>query len=105
MLMHLSAIAGYFLAPSIGNILGPLIMWLIKKDESEFVNDQGKEAINFGISVTIYLVVSGILFLIFVGILTALATVVLHIVCCIIAGTRAGKGEYYRYPLTIRILT
>jgi hypothetical protein len=102
MLCHLSTFAGY-LVP-FGNILGPLIIWLVKKDEYAFVDDQGKEALNFQISITIYSLVSGILILALIGIPLLIAVIIFSVVMTVIAAIKANGGEYYRYPLTIRLV-
>ena len=99
---HLSAFA-MFVFP-LGNILAPLIIWLIKKDEYPLVDDQGKEALNFQISVTLYMFVSGILALIVIGIPLLIALGIFDIVMIIIAAIKVSEGEKYRYPLTIRFL-
>ena len=102
MLCHLSTFAGYLIP--FGNIVGPLIIWLIKKDEYAFVDDQGKEALNFQISVTIYSFVSIILLFVIVGILLLPAVIVFGVVMTIIAAIKANGGEYFRYPLTMRFV-
>ncbi len=102
MLCHLSTFSGY-LVP-FGNILGPLIIWLVKKDEYAFVDDQGKEALNFQISITIYSLVSGILILALIGIPLLIAVIIFSVVMTVIAAIKANGGEYYRYPLTIRLV-
>ena len=102
MLCHLSTFAGY-LVP-FGNILGPLIIWLVKKDEYAFVDDQGKEALNFQISITIYSLVSGVLILAMIGIPLLIAVIIFSVVMTVIAAIKANGGEYYRYPLTIRFV-
>ncbi len=102
MLAHLSALAGYIIP--FGNIIGPLIIWLIKKDQSAWVDMQGKEALNFQISITIYAIVAGILTLILIGVLLLIAVGVFSLVMIIIASVRANNGEMYQYPLTIRFL-
>jgi uncharacterized Tic20 family protein len=85
-------------------ILGPLIIWLIKKEESQFIAEQAKEALNFQISLTIYWIISGILTLVVIGALTSIALVIFEIVVIIQACMAANKGEYYRYPLCIRFI-
>ena len=65
MVCHLSALSGYFIP--LGNILGPLIVWAIKKDEFAFVEAQGKEAINFQLSMTVAYLISIVLCLVFIG--------------------------------------
>src|SRR5687767_11747875 len=66
MLCHLSALAG-FVVPFFGCIIGPLVVWLIKKDEFPFVNDQGKESLNFQISMTIYCAIAFIMSFVLIG--------------------------------------
>jgi hypothetical protein len=102
MLCHLSTFAGY-LVP-FGNILGPLVVWLVKKDEYAFVDDQGKEALNFQISITIYSLVSAVLILALIGIPLLIAVIIFSVVMTVIAAIKANGGEYYRYPLTIRLV-
>ena len=101
MLCHLSTFASFIGVP-FGNILGPLIAWLIKKDEYPLVDDQGKEALNFQISVTIYSIVC-VIFIITIPLLFVLF--IFDIVVTIIAALRANAGERYRYPMTIRFIS
>lgn len=103
MLCHLSALA-MFILPAAGNIIGPLIVYLIKKDEYSFVDDQGKESLNFQITVTILMFASAILIIIGIGILLLLAIGIAALVFTIIAAVRANEGEFYRYPWSIRFL-
>lgn len=117
MLCHLAAFAGLLL-PSLGNIIGPLIVWLIKRDTSPFVDAHGKESLNFQISMTIYLYVGGAvvfgfgillslllclgsLMTIFLGLMLS-CLAIFAIVYQIIAAARANDGGFLRYPLTIR---
>lgn len=102
MLCHLSTLAG-FLVP-LGNIIGPLVVWLLKKDEYPLVNDQGKEALNFQISILIYLIVSLILILALIGIVLIPAVLIFDVIATIVAIVRANDGVAYRYPLTIRFI-
>jgi uncharacterized Tic20 family protein len=102
MVAHLAALS-MFIIP-FGNIIGPLVVWLIKKDESEFVNDQGKESLNFQISITIYCFVSAVLILVVIGIFLLIALGVLAIVLIIVAAVKANSGEKFRYPLTLRLI-
>ncbi len=103
MLCHLSALAG-FLGVPFGNILGPLVVWLIKKSDYPFVDEQGKEALNFQISVAIYMAVAGILILVVVGIPLIIGLAIADLVLVILASVKANKGEAYRYPLTMRFI-
>jgi hypothetical protein len=102
MFCHLAALAGYIIP--FGNIIGPLIIWLIKKDESEFVADQGKESLNFQISICIYAIIAGLLILILVGVFLLIAIGIFSLVMIIIATVKASNGEKYRYPLTLRLI-
>lgn len=107
MLAHLSALVGLILPP-VGFILGPLVVWLVKKDVSGFVDDQGKESLNFQISMLIYAAVA---FVLTYTIILALITIplllvisIFDIVEVILASIKARDGYRYRYPLTIRFV-
>lgn len=102
MIAHLSALIG-FLIP-LGNVLGPLIVWLIKKDTSPFVDTHGKEALNFGITITIYAAVSYLLLIIFIGALLLIALFLFWVVFLIMAAVKANEGSEFRYPLTFRFV-
>jgi uncharacterized Tic20 family protein len=104
LLAHLSGL----IASAIGGMafLGPLVIWLVKKDQSAFVADQAKEALNFQIAVTIALLVGGVIaFLTCVGILLLPVIGIGSLVFSIIAALEANKGVAYRYPYTIRLIT
>ena len=103
MFCHLSSFA-LFLIPFLGNIVGPLIIWIIKKDEFHLLNDQGKESINFQISMTIYFFASILLSVIVIGVPIMIAILLFVPVITIIAAVRASEGIKYRYPLTIRFI-
>jgi len=102
MFCHLSAFAGFFIP--FGNIIGPLIIWLIKRLESPFVDFHGKESLNFQISITIYSIVAGLLCFRVIGIPILFGLIIFEVVMIIIATLRANNGEEYRYPLTIRFI-
>lgn len=102
-LTHLSTFIGYFVPP--GNIIAPLAIWLIKRHENTFVAEQAKEALNFQISMTIYLLVAFILVFAFVGFLIVPVLIILDIVLTIMAAVEASKGGTYRYPFTIRFVS
>ena len=102
MMCHLSAFAGLFVP--LGNIWGPLVFWLVKKDELPDVDAHGKESLNFQISMSIYIVVSILLSLLLIGIPVLVGLTIYWIVAVIIASVRANNGELYRYPLAIRFI-
>jgi len=102
MLAHLGIFSGHFIP--FGNIIAPLVIWLVKKDESDYVAYHGKESLNFQISITIYMIVSVILALLLIGFILVAVLWVFNLVMVIIAGIKANEGERYRYPLTIRFV-
>ncbi len=103
MLAHLSALVGYLIIP-FGNIIAPLVIWLMKKDESQFIGDQAKESLNFQISLMIYAVVAGVLVLVIIGIFLLIALYILGIVLTLVGTIKANNGVTYRYPFTIRLI-
>ena len=104
MFCHLAGLGGYVM-PGVGNIVGPLILWQIKKDEYLFVDQQGKEAVNFQISMTLYAVISAALTPVFcIGFFPLAAVCIVYLVFLLIAAVKANNGQAYRYPLTIRFI-
>ena len=103
MLCHLSSLSLYIGIP-FGNILGPLIIWLMKKDEYPLVEKNGKESLNFQISFTIYAIICGLLIFAVIGFILLPTLVVIQLVLTIIASIKTSDGEQYSYPLTIRLI-
>ena len=103
MFTHLAALATFVL-PVAGNIIGPLIIYLIKKDEYEFVNEQGKEVLNFQITWSIIFAISLMLILIGIGVLMLVGFGIAWLILVIVGAVAASNGQYYKYPLTIRFL-
>lgn len=103
LLAHLSALSGYLAVP-LGSVLGPLIVWLAKRDQSPFVEANAREALNFHLSMLIYLVLSTPLVLVLVGIPLLLVIPVLSMVMSIVAAIKSADGQCFRYPLTIRLV-
>ena len=101
---HLSALAG-FVIPGAGHILGPLIIWLVKRGDSSEIDAHGKEALNFQIAMLIYNLVAGVLCLVLVGFALLAILHILNVVFVIIAALKASEGQMYRYPLTIRLIS
>jgi uncharacterized Tic20 family protein len=105
MICHLAGLGGLIpIVPIIGSVIGPLIVWQIKKDEFGFVADQGKEALNFQISILMYAIVSGLLCFACVGFVLLPAVYIFDLIFLLIAAVKANDGEHYRYPLTIRFI-
>jgi uncharacterized protein len=102
-LCHASALLGLFFH-FFGHLLGPLLVWLIKRDLSPVIDANGKESLNFQLSMLIYDIVAGILCIVLIGIPILIALWILNTVLVIIASVKTSNGEFYRYPLTIRFL-
>ncbi len=102
MLCHLSALLGWIIP--FASILAPLIIWLIKKDEMPFVADQGKESLNFQLTVFLAAIVGLILTFILIGIFLLIALAIYQVIMVVIACMRANEGVMYRYPYTIRFI-
>lgn len=102
MFCHLSAFAGFFFP--FGGIIGPVICWISRKDESEWINVNGKASLNFQISILLYTILLIPLCFIIVGIPLLVTLMVLEFVCVIVASIRAAKGELFKYPLSIPFL-
>ena len=81
-----------------------LIVWILKKDDSAYIADQAKEALNFQITVLIAQFVAGILAIILIGFLFMGIIWILNVVFCIIAAIASSKGEAYRYPFCLRLI-
>jgi len=103
MLCHLLALCGLLGVP-FGHIIGPLVIWLIKREESPFIDACGKEALNFQISMTLYIIVSALLAFVIIGFILLPAILLINLVLTIIASIKASEGTFYQYPLTIRFI-
>lgn len=95
--MHVLCLIGF-------PIIGPLVVWLMKKDQSRYLDQQGRELLNFQISYCIYGIISAVLTAILIGIPLLVAVAVASVVLTIIGIVKAADGTIYRFPLTIRIL-
>jgi len=95
MLAHLLGILGF---------LGPLIIWLIKKDTSAFVDDQGKEALNFHLTMLIGYLIGGVTFWLCIGAFIILAVWIVSLIFSIVGAMKANQGIAYRYPFAIRLI-
>lgn len=100
--MHLLGFAG-FVFP-FGNLLGPLILWLVKRTDSPLLDRTGKEVLNFQISYTIYAAVAGLLCFVLIGLVILPVLFIAWVVFMVIAAVKTGNGEEYRYPGIIRLL-
>jgi uncharacterized protein len=99
---HLSTFAG--LVVPFGSVIGPLAVWLTRRDRDPFIDDAGREALNFGISIAIYGVVALVAALMLVGIPVLIVGVIAWVVLASLAAAKASQGQSSRYPLTLRLV-
>ena len=106
---HLSALSG--LVIPFGNVLGPLILWQMKRNEFPLVEEHGKESLNFQLSALIYLLGGGVIaaigMIFCIGVFLIPVLLVIHfgsLVLSVIAGIKANEGILYRYPLNLRLI-
>lgn len=102
MLTHFAAFAAFFIP--FGNIIGPLVAWQLKKDFDPFVAHNGKEAVNFQITVSITAFIGIMLIFVSVGAVLLPILGLYWIIMTIIAGVKANNGVAYRYPIALRFI-
>jgi uncharacterized Tic20 family protein len=103
MVAHLLGLAGFIIP--FGNIIGPLILWQVKKDQSPFAADQAKESLNFQITVTIAYVIAFLLFFVVIGVFLLPLIGLVSLILIIIAAIQANSGAAYRYPFAWRLIS
>ncbi|WP_345783635.1 DUF4870 domain-containing protein [Fulvimonas sp. R45] len=104
---HLSALLGGLVTGhwlGIGCFIGPLVIWLVKRESLPFVDDQAREALNFNITVVIAAVVCGLLKFLLIGYPLWWLLGVAWLVCVIVAAIKSNEGERYRYPFALRLV-
>jgi len=103
--MHASGFAGLFPVPLM-NLLAPFVLWLIKRPESNYLDEVGKEVVNFQISIAIYAVILAVVSFITCGfgVILFLPLVLGWLIVMILAVVKTSNGEHYRYPATIRLI-
>ena len=101
---HLGATVGSFVSGGMLAFVVPLVIFLAKRDESEFVGDQAKESLNFRITLTIGYLISLVLAIFLVGFCLLGVIWIVDLIFGIIAGIKAYDGERYRYPFAIRLV-
>ena len=102
MFAHLSALSGVVIP--FGNIIGPLVVWQIKKDTLPFAADQGKEALNFNITMLIAAFIGFLLTFVLIGLVLLPLIGIAWLVFTILAGIKANEGVAYRYPFALRLI-
>jgi len=109
MFCHLAGLAGFVIPVVLSGIIAPLIVWQMKKDEHPFIDEQGKEALNFQISMPLYAMIgTAACFITCIGVVlipfVVGAVYFVNLIFLIIAAIKANNGEHYRYPLSIRFI-
>jgi uncharacterized protein len=99
---HLSTFAG--LVVPFGSVIGPLTVWLTRRHRDPFIDQAGREALNFGISIAVYGLVVLLAALMLVGIPLLMVGVITWVVLAALAAVKASQGQPYRYPLTMRLV-
>lgn len=102
LIAHLSGFLGCLIP--FGSLIGPLLVWQLKKDQDVFIDDQGKEALNFQISVALAALLCVLLMIIVIGFLLIWVVIIGAVVLMIIAAIKANEGQAYRYPFCWRII-
>ncbi|WP_260962677.1 DUF4870 domain-containing protein [Pseudomonas citri] len=102
MFCHLSALLGIWIP--FGTLIGPLVLWQLKRDSDPFVDAQGKEALNFQITVAIASAISLLLMVVVIGFFLFGLVAIGALVLTIIGGVKANEGQAYRYPFTWRLV-
>jgi len=104
MICHLSPLVG-LLGNGIGFLLGPLVVWLIKREDDPLIDEQGKEAVNFQLTMFLAMLVCVPLVFVLIGIPMLIALGLMMVINPIIAAVKTSDGERYRYPISIRFLS
>ncbi|TVP89191.1 MAG: DUF4870 domain-containing protein [Pseudomonadaceae bacterium] len=102
LIAHLSGLIG-FLIP-FGSLIGPLLVWQLKKDADPFIDDQGKEALNFQITVAIAGLICVLLMVVLIGLLLIWVVIIGALVLMVIAAIKSNEGQAYRYPFIWRVI-
>jgi hypothetical protein len=102
MLCHLSAFAGLIFP--FGNLLGPLIVWQLKRDLDPYLDDHGREALNFQLSVILAVMVCFLLMFVIIGFPLMIVVSAGALILTVIAAVKANEGVAYRYPFCLRLV-
>ncbi len=103
-LCHLSALLFFVGIVPFGHLIGPLVVWLVKRHDYPSVEQHGKESLNFQISMTIYALVAIVLTFILIGIPLLIGLIIADMILVIVASVKTSNGEEFRYPCTIRLV-
>lgn len=102
-LAHLGAFFG-FIVPGMGNLLVPFLIWILKKEESDYIADHAKEALNFQLTMSLCFLIGAVSLIMLIGFIALPILLFLDIIFSISAAVRANRGEDYSYPLNFRFI-
>jgi len=100
---HLAALF-ILILPPVGGFLGPLVIWILKKDEMPFVREQGRESLNFQLTVLLAMAVAAALMLVLVGFVLLPLIALANFVLVVVATLQVSDGRSYRYPFNLRLI-
>lgn len=99
---HLGGFLGFVIP--LGNVLTPLLIWIIRRDSSKFVGEQALEALNFQITMSIYFIIATALWIVLIGFILVPIVLLADVILMIMAAVQVSKGVGYRYPFTLRLV-
>jgi len=102
MYIQLSAFTGYFIP--LGSIIAPVILWLIWREKDPYIDEMGREAVNFQLTMLLYYIICTALFIFLIGLVLIFAAMIFHITFIIVGAVQTSRGASYRYPMIIRFI-
>ena len=103
MICHLGGLATYIGLP-LGNILVPLVIWFVKRNSDPAVEENGREAVNFNLTYTLYGILAGFMCFVLIGWVLLPIVLIAHIALAIQAALKVNRGQSYHYPYTLRFI-
>lgn len=101
LIMYLLPFCGYLIP--FGNVIGPMILWMMKKEESPMLDEAGREVLNFQITIFLMYFIAGILCFVLIGYLLLPVVFLIHVIYTIISIVEASKGRVYRFGMAIKL--
>ena len=100
MIIQLSALSGYIVP--LGSLIVPVVLWLVWREKDPYLDEMGREAVNFQLTMLVYYCICFVLFLVLIGFLLIFAAMIFHIAYIIVGAVQTSRGVNFRYPMTIR---
>jgi len=102
MYIQLSAFTGYFIP--LGSIIVPVVLWMIWQEKDPYIDEMGREAVNFQLTMLLYYIICTALFIFLIGLVLIFAAMIFHITFIIVGAVQTSRGASYRYPMIIRFI-